>query len=288
MTHLLSLSPTLIDVGDAQLSHRVMGDGPDVVFVHGWPLHGLTWRHVVQRLAEAGYRCHVFDLPGTGASKWTASTSFTIEAHAERLHRAVDHLGLSSFALVGHDSGATVSRHLAAALGDRVWANVVSGSEIPHHHPLLLKAMLAFGRLPGKRTGFRTLLRSRTLRRSTLGFGACFEDVDKAEGEFTELFARPLLEDDRAIDGQMGLVRDWDWAATDVLTELHPHIKGPTLLLWGDKDPYFPARHARRMASQFGGGARFVSRPDARLFVHEEHPDWFAAQTAGFFAQAQA
>ncbi len=274
----------LIEAGDGSLAHRVVGEGPDVVFVHGWPLHGMTWRNIVPLVAAAGYRCHVFDLPGTGSSKWSTNTLFSVPAHARRIEQALTTLGLASVALVGHNSGSAIARYVAGAMGASAWANVVAGSEIPDHHPLLLKGMLFAGRLPGRRLGFRTLLRTRVLRHSAMGFGACFVDLKCAEGEFHRWFAEPLIRDDRAFAGQMGLVQDWDWAATDNLREVHTRMVGPSLLLWGDGDPYFPVDKARAMAAQLAGGATFHSRADGKLFVHEEHPAWFAEHMVNFFA----
>lgn len=289
MSHtLLQAAPVqTVPAGDCDLGYRAVGSGPDVVFVHGWPLFGLTWRHVVESLADR-YRCHVFDLPGTGASTWSPSLRFRITDHARRVLAAIDHLGIDAFALVGHDSGAAISRYVAAEAGERVWANVIAGSELPGWHPPLLQALLASARLPGARTGFRTLLRIRLLRRSPLGFGAAFHDVDQSEGEFFDLFARPLIDSKPALTGQMGLARDWDWGATDALNDVHARITGPTLLLWGEHDPYFPATKAREMVPSFPAGASFESRADASLFVHEEHPAWFAERTAVLFERARA
>lgn len=271
----------LVDVGDSKLAHRVLGHGPDLVFVHGWPLHGLTWRHVLPALADR-YRCHVFDLPGTGASEWTPEISCRVRRQAERVARAVDALDIDTLAFVGHDSGAAITRHAAAMLGERVWGQVMSGTEIPGHKPLLLQGLLLMADRPLGRFGFRTLLRTPALRRTSLGWGACFSDPDRAEGEFHGLFGEPLLHDDRAFAGQLLLARDWDWADTESLAEVHGQLSGPALLLWGQGDPYFPAAKARKMADQFPAGARFVCRPDGRLFVHEEHPGWFAHEAGRF------
>jgi haloalkane dehalogenase len=257
-----------VEVGGAKLAHRQLGEGPDLVFVHGWPLHGLTWRHVARALSSR-YRCHLFDLPGAGESQWSSQTAFGIGAHAATLLRAIDTLGLDRFALVGHDSGAAVSRYVAAQAGARVWGNVVSGSEIPGHRPWLVVVMLMMSPLGG----MRTLLGTRWLRRSLVGFGACFQDVDRAEGEFQELFVQPLLRSERALAGQMQLPQAWRWEEVDALRELH------------GRDPYFPAHKARAMAPQFAGGATFRSWPDARLFPHEEYPERFAEEVGAFLQE---
>jgi pimeloyl-ACP methyl ester carboxylesterase len=64
-----SKPPTnFIDVGHSRIAHRTLGCGPDVLFIHGWPLNGATWRNVVPRLAD-DFTCHVIDLPEPASPK---------------------------------------------------------------------------------------------------------------------------------------------------------------------------------------------------------------------------
>ena len=34
-----------LDVGAGEVAYRRVGNGPDVLFVHGWPVSGATFRH---------------------------------------------------------------------------------------------------------------------------------------------------------------------------------------------------------------------------------------------------
>src|SRR3989338_1758647 len=45
-----------------------LGDGPTVLLVHGWGLHGGVWRDLAARLARS-FRVLVPDLPGHGRSR---------------------------------------------------------------------------------------------------------------------------------------------------------------------------------------------------------------------------
>ena len=47
---------------------EVSGDGPDVVLLHGWAMHGGVFAPLVARLQDR-CRVHVVDLPGHGASR---------------------------------------------------------------------------------------------------------------------------------------------------------------------------------------------------------------------------
>ena len=45
----------------------VTGQGPDLVLLHGWGMHGGIWDGVCAQLAQR-FRLHAVDLPGYGAS----------------------------------------------------------------------------------------------------------------------------------------------------------------------------------------------------------------------------
>jgi pimeloyl-ACP methyl ester carboxylesterase len=267
---------SLVDVGPSQLGHRASGRGPDVVFVHGWPLDGDTFRHVVPHL-EGSFRCHVLDLPGTARSVWSESTPITIRGHADAVRRAIDVLGLDRVALVAHDSGAAVARLVAAEIGARCTGLVLGNTEIPGYHPPLLELMVRTSRLPGGMSILPAMMRSRRIRRSFLGFGGCFTDPAFVDGEFGRLFVEPLLSDRRRAAGQLALLERFEWSVLDEMARTHSRIEAPALLVWGADDPWFPLEKARPMVGQFGGGAELEVLRPGKLFVHEERPrDWAA------------
>ena len=108
-------APTrFLDVGgDSEVAYRTVGSGPDVVFVHGWPVSGATFRRLLPHLAPH-VTCHLLDLPGAGASRHSANSPLSIEHHINSVRRSVDALGLERFAVVGHDSGGMIARHAMA------------------------------------------------------------------------------------------------------------------------------------------------------------------------------
>src|SRR3954469_17913205 len=93
----------LLDVGAGAAAHRVVGSGPDVLFVHGWPVSGATFRTLLPHLVDH-VTCHVIDLVGTGSSTFGPDTPITVHRHVESVRRVVDLLGLDDVAVVGHDS----------------------------------------------------------------------------------------------------------------------------------------------------------------------------------------
>lgn len=273
-----------VDVEHTRLAYWRFGAGPDLVFVHGWPLHSATFRRILPVLAR-DYTCHLVDLPGAGRSKPTADTPFGLEEHADTLRRAVDRLGLESYSLLAHDSGAVFARLLAAS-DARVRALVAGNTEIPGHRPKVVEMYVAMTKIPGATALTRLLMRSGTVRRSGLGFGGCFSDPRYVDGEFHELFVAPILESARAMHDQTQLVRHLDFGVVDRLDDAHAKMKAPTLLLWGERDPFFPLEKAKRMLPSFRGGAELDVIADARLFAHEDHAERFASSASAFLRRA--
>lgn len=275
-----------LDVGHSQLAHYQVGAGPDVVFVHGWPLHAATFRGTAKALSDR-YTCHLLDLPGCGQSRWGPSSQISIEAHARSLRAAIDKLGLSRYALISHDSGGTIARLLAAD-DPRVCALIMGNTETPGHKPKGVDIALKLNRIPGFGLAIRTLLRSERARKSKNGLGECFSDLSAMDGEFHELFIEPLIRSSQALAGQRRLLDDFDWSVVDRLDQCHRKIKAPTCLIWGKEDRWFPLRNAEAMKDQFAGGCELHVISPAKLFVHEEQVEAFSRYAAAHLDRCMA
>ena len=231
------------------------------------------------------FTCHLIDLPGCGTSSTPDDVPLSFPGHAAAVCEAIDALGLDSVTLVGQDSGGLVARLVAATLGERVDALVLTGTEIPGHHPKLIGRLQRMMRLPGFGAVTSYLLGKRWAARSNHLLGGCFWDRDLIEGDFRTAVLDPLLADPSSLDRQLEILASYQNDIVDELAEVHPAITCPTLLIWGQGDPFSPIGKARAMAAQFGGPTRFVAIDKARLLVHEEHPTRFAALTREFLVE---
>ena len=275
----------ILELGDDRVAYWRFGQGPDLVFVHGWPVTAATFRHLVPELARH-FTCHLFDLPGAGHTRSSSDHPLTLRAHTRTVAEVVDALALDAYALLAHDSGAVMARIVAAAHGSRVRALVIAGTEIPGHRPWFVQALVLLSKIPGGLGLLRFALRSGVLRRSRLGFGGCFTDPATVDGEFHELFVVPLLASEQAYAGQMRLVRGLDFAEVDTLRELHARIEAPVLMVWGTRDPFFPLERAKTMLDQFSTPAVLHEIPGGKLFTHEDHPDAFLEAALPFLLDA--
>lgn len=102
--------------GERHLVRDTGGDGPAVLFLHGWPDDSTLWRHQQRAFSEAGYRAVTVDWPFHGGS--SHPTRIT-RCSTPRLTRdtvdLLDVLGVATAHLVAHDYGATVSWEAVAA-----------------------------------------------------------------------------------------------------------------------------------------------------------------------------
>lgn len=271
------------DVGTAALAYRVFGAGPPLLLVHGWPLWGYTYRHLIPALAER-FTCYAVDLPGAGETRWRPDHDFSFTGQAAALGRFVDGLQLSGAHVVAHDTGGTIVRALALAAGDRLGKLALVGTEIPGHRPPWIPLFQRLAALPGANLSFRTLLASPRFVRSPLGFGNCFSDRALLGGDFAAQFIAPLVASPARMEGQIRYLRGIDWALVDRLARDHARIRNPVLLVWGADDPTFPAARARAMVAQLADCRGFEAIPDAKLLVHEERPDAVASALLHFLA----
>ncbi|MEV6220016.1 alpha/beta hydrolase [Nocardia fluminea] len=106
------------------------GEGTPVVFCHGFPELGFSWRHQVFALADAGFRTLTPDMRGYGGSSRPERVEdYDILTVCADLVGLLDEAGIADAIFVGHDWGASVVWQLARAYPDRVRA--VAGLSVP-------------------------------------------------------------------------------------------------------------------------------------------------------------
>ena len=263
-----------LDVGAGEVAHRAVGTGPDVLFVHGWPVSGATFRTLLPHLTEH-VTCHVIDLPGSGSSRFSADTTLSLGQHITTVRRVLDLLELDDVAVVGHDSGGMIARHAVA--GDpRVRAMGLIDTEQPQGLSWRFRLFLAARHAPGLGAGLGWVTGRPRIRRNPLVFGATFADSSLLDGEFDEFFLQPLHESPERRDAAVRILRSFDHKYLRDLDRLHQQITVPVQLVWGDQDAFLPLEWAEQMVGTFPD-AQLAVIEGAGLFSHEERPAQVAA-----------
>ena len=97
-----------------------LGEGPAILFVHGFPDTAYTWRKQMQAVAAAGFRAIAPDMRGYGGSSAPADpTLYTPFQTVGDLVGLLDALKIAQAIVVGHDWGAKWPWNAAMMRPDR-------------------------------------------------------------------------------------------------------------------------------------------------------------------------
>jgi pimeloyl-ACP methyl ester carboxylesterase len=109
--------------------YGVGGDGPPLVFLHGWGLGQHAYRSALKRLVELGLRVYAPALPGFGGTPDLPARSFNLAGYAEWVDGFMRAVKIDGKAfLVGHSFGGGVSIQTAHDHPDRVRCLVLVNS----------------------------------------------------------------------------------------------------------------------------------------------------------------
>ncbi len=117
-----------VTVLDRQVFVHERGEGPVLLFMHGFPTSCYDWRGVVEHLS-GDYRCIAFDFLGYGFSDKPEDYSYSLFQQADIAERLVVELGIDAAHVVSHDMGTSVHCELLARAqrGNLPW-NLVSST----------------------------------------------------------------------------------------------------------------------------------------------------------------
>jgi pimeloyl-ACP methyl ester carboxylesterase len=103
-----------IEANGISLHFVEQGEGPAVLFCHGFPAIWSCWKAQMEAVARAGFRAIALDMRGYGGSY------APVEAEAYTPHQTVgdlvailDAAGVATASVVGHDFGANVAWNAA-------------------------------------------------------------------------------------------------------------------------------------------------------------------------------
>jgi pimeloyl-ACP methyl ester carboxylesterase len=108
-----------IEANGINIHYVEQGEGPLVVFCHGWPESWYSWRHQIPAVADAGFRAVAMSMRGygdTGAPE--TIDSYSIHHLIGDVVGVVNGLGEETAVVVGHDWGAPVAWYSALTRPD--------------------------------------------------------------------------------------------------------------------------------------------------------------------------
>ena len=255
---------------------RVIGVGPPVLLLHGFPDSSLGFRELCEALAAQGFRAIAPDLRGYGLSdKPEGLEPYRASAALDDIATLARWAGDGKVTIVGHDWGGTLAYCFATQHPELVHKLVVLNAAHPESYSraltrslqLLRSWYVLFFQLRGlaewvvtRRSVFRWLLRKLVAKKELLS------DARIEAGR------RELL--------RPGVVRaalSYYRAAFRWPIKSPGRISAPTLVLWGDADPALdprllddlPSRVENLTVHHVEGAGHFVHWDDPQRVISE-------------------
>jgi esterase len=250
-----------------KLHDSVVGDGPDVVLLHG--LFGMGGNlGSLARALQDRYRVHSVDLPNHGHSDWLNEAPLSVQA--ECVSQWMDERHLHSAAFVGHSLGGKVAMQLALLEPLKVDALVVADIAPVAYaasHDSVFAALDAVA---------AQTIRSRQ-EAGQLMAGFIEEDM------VVQFLLLSLQRDDAGTYhwrfNLQGL-KD-NYAAVRDAPELDIPYDGPTLFIAGGESPYITAEHKPAIEAGFPLSS-IVEMPGCGHWLHAQDPKTFNALVGDF------
>jgi pimeloyl-ACP methyl ester carboxylesterase len=275
-----------VPVGRHRVSTLTMGQGPDVLLLHGL---GGTRASLFETAAalSSRYRVHAPDLPGFGSSCKPALGSYNARWFAQIMLGLMDQLDIPRAHLVGNSMGGRVALEMGLVAPERTRALALLCPAVAWirrgFHPIVRLLRPEFGFLP------------HTFRRSVVAsqFWSIFHNRDVIDPAVGDL----MVDEFRRIYHTAGARYAFLSSARNIYLEapfgrngFYPRLaklQPPALFIWGSHDALVPAAFGRHV-EEWLPQAEQVTIESCGHVPQVEHPEETNELLRSFFARVES
>ena len=266
-----------VRTGDIDSYYERRGSGPPVVFAHGAILDHAQWRPQTEALSD-DYETIAYDVRGHGRTGGSAREAYSIEMFADDLDALVTALDLDRFVLCGLSTGGCIAQVYAARHSDRLAGLVLADTFTPElfdrrewlQRSLLLRATVPPVRLLGYERVERAMVWLQE-RISGEGVSGDYGEIERLRAAGPKMATDEVAKVIRAVAAFHETVVDFS------------AISMPTLLLYGEHEAPFIARHGPKLRDGIPN-AVLRAVPDAGHASNLDNPEFFTDAMRTFLA----
>ncbi len=248
-----------MQVSQLNVNYETVGEGKDVLLLHGWGSSLSAFKGVVA-LLQNNYRVTALDLPGFGKSEMQKSP-WSVGDYSDFILEFIEKTGLENPILIGHSYGGRIILKLC---GEKKLSPekiiLIDGAGIKSKKPFKVRA---------KQTFFKTIK----------AVGKCVLWSDAGE-VLTQYFRKKLGSADYNSAPEV-LRKSLVMAVNEDLTPVLSNITCDTLLIYGENDTATPVREAKIIEQSVSGSAKLHIIKDAGHWAMVEKP----AEVLGHIAE---
>ena len=270
--------PTITTADGHEIYYKDWGEGPVVLFSHGWPLNADAWDAQMLFFAQNGFRAIAHDRRGHGRSAQTSSRN-DMDGYADDLAALIEALDLRDIHLVGHSTGGgEITRYIGRHGTARV-AKAVLFAAVP---PLMLKTDANPEGIPLE--VFDKMRHDLVADRCQFyrDFAGLFFSLNRPGNHVSE----GVMDQFWRLCMQAGMKNSYEcikaFSETDFTEDLR-RFDVPTLILHGEDDQVVPIDDTGRKAATLIKDVREIYYPNAPHGLAETHRDRFNADLLAFF-----
>ena len=249
-------------------------DGRLVFLLHGFPEFWFGWRNQIAPLAERGFHVVAPDQRGCNLSdKPQGVDAYDLDQLAADVLGLADHFGQETFAIAGHDWGATVGWWLASGPSGRLRQLIALNAP----HPAVWLEAIRDDPVQRRKSAYVRLLRRPWLPELLIGLNR-FKALSKGFHDCTrpDAFTAADLEQYRRAWLQPGtLTAMINYYRALCRKPLHPasryRVACQTLVIWGKQDAYAVPELAETSA-RLCAGSEIVYFERASHWVQHDEP----------------
>jgi pimeloyl-ACP methyl ester carboxylesterase len=284
--------PPLLRVHDVELPGRrvstlTMGEGQDVVCIHGLGATKASFFDAAGALTRAGYRVHALDLPGFGGSSKPLAAPYSARWFADTVVGVMDVLDVDRAHLVGSSMGGRVAIEVGLRAPERVAGLALLCPAVAFvkrdWHPLVRLLRPELGLLP------HNLGRARVARQ----FWSMFADADQVDPQVADV----VVDEFQRIYASAGARVAFLSSARNVYLDrpfgrggFYPRLaelEAPALFVWGACDRLIPPGFQRHV-TQWLPGAEQIVLEDCGHVPQVERSEQTIGLLCRFFARIDA
>jgi len=267
-----------VSVEGQRLHYLEAGEGPPVLFLHGWPTSAQLWRHVLPRVART-HRAIALDLPGFGRSDKPLNQRYSFGYFERTIDGFLQQLELERVGLVVHDLGGPAGLYWAIKHVEKVREVAILNTLCFPEISWAVKAFVLATFTPG----LRRYLSSPAGVAQAIRFGVA--NKDRITPDVARIYSAPF--EDR--DARKALLKAGQGLSPRRFRELGQGLSKlegvPVRLLYGERDRILPdVAETMARIKRILPHAELSSIPNCGHFLQEDRPDEVADILADFFA----
>lgn len=248
-----------VDIDGLSVHYRKEGKGPALLLLHGTASSLHTWEPWVEILKDS-FTCVSVDLPAFGLTGPNKNHDYSTTSYNTFINSLMSKLKLDAFHIAGNSLGGYIAWNYALDYPEKVNKLIlVAAAGFPHEPPQLFK--LISNPILGpilKHISVRSLAEN--------NLKEVYYDDSQITGELIDRYYHMSLREGNR-DALFARVKRQDINRIDQISALEE----PTLLLWGEADPWVPFEDAHKFDEAIPNST-MLSYQDAGHLPMEEKP----------------